>query len=413
MNIAIEEKKSDGAERHLQVTIPPDVVSAAKQTAARKLASKVTVPGFRPGKAPTGMVIKRFGSAVESEALDALVQDAYREVLERAKLRVASQPHVHDLKSEAGGPVSFELHLEIRPEVTLARTHGFRVTRVERTVTDEQVSEQIEHLREQRASWTPLSERPNEGDLVTVTLATADESGGFAAGREYPIVLGGGQAIPGIEEVIMELAPGESAERTVRWPDDFPDESQRGKSKAVRVTLVDAKRKTLPDLDDGFARELGDFESIEAFRQVVRFDISRAAERESDAEVRQKLLDEIIGANPFDVPPSWVSQLIERYASAYQIPEGERERFDTQFRPTAERQVRRELVIETLAELENLKATEADLDAKVTELAEKGKMSPGQLYASLQKSGRLTELEREITEDRVFAWLLERNTVER
>jgi trigger factor len=412
MNIAIEQKKSDGAERLLQVTIPPDVVQAAKERAARQLAARVTVPGFRPGKAPTGMVLKRYGDTVRSQALDTLVQDAYKEVLEREKLKVASQPHVHDLKADEGGPVSFELHLEIRPDVTLARTNGFRVTRSVRVVSDEAVAEQLEQLREQRATWVPHGDRPAEGDLVTVTLATADESGVIPEGREYRVILGGGQAIPGIEEVIMELTPGETAERAVRWPDDFPDEAQRGKKKSVRVELTEAKRKSLPDLDDAFAREIGDFDSIEALRASVRGDLVSAAGREADAEVRQKLLDEIIGANPFDVPPSWVGQLISGYASAYEIPESEGERFASQFRPSAERQERRDLVIETLAERENLKASEAELDDKVTELAGKAKTSPGQLYASLQKSGRLTELERGITEEKVFSWLFERNTIE-
>jgi trigger factor len=137
-----------------------------------------------------------------------------------------------------------------------------------------------------------------------------------------------------------------------------------------------------------------------------------AAEREADSDVRAKLLDELMAANPFDVPAAWVNQLIDGYANAYQIPDGEKERFAGQFRPTAERQVKRDLIVETLAETEKLKASEADVDDKVTELAEKRGQNPGQVYAALQKAGRLTELERGITEDRVFKWLFERNTIE-
>ncbi|MEO6445771.1 MAG: hypothetical protein ABIZ91_12845, partial [Gemmatimonadaceae bacterium] len=231
-------------------------------------------------------------------------------------------------------------------------------------------------------------------------------------GKEYRLVLGGGQAIPGIEELIMELTPGSSAERPVKWPEDFPDEAQRAKTKMVRVELKDVKRKSLPDLDDAFAREVGDFESIDDLRKTVRDDMQESATRESDAEVRQKLLDEIIGANPFDVPPSWVAQIVHGYADAYKIPEEEHERFAQGFRPTAERQVRRDMVIESIAEAESLKASEADIDDKVTELAEKRGVNPGQLYASMQKSQRLSELERGITEDKVFKLLFERNTVE-
>lgn len=412
MSIAIEPKKSDGAQRHIQVTIPVAMVNEATQAAARKLAARVAIPGFRPGKAPAAMVLKRYADSIKAEALDHLVQDAYKQVLDREQIKAASQPHIHDLKFEDGGPVSFELHVEVRPEVKLARTQGFRVTRTERTVSDEEVREQLEELREQRASWMPLDGRPKEGDLVTVLLATADEDGAIPEGREYKIELGAGHAIAGIEEVIMELAPGSTLERPVKWPDDFPDETQRSKSKMVRVSLSDVKRKSLPTLDDAFAREVGDFDSLDTLRGAVRSDMIEAAKREADAEVRQKLLDEIIGANPFEVPPSWVGQIIDGYANTYQVPEGEKERFATQFRSTAERQVRRDLIIETLAESESLKASEADIDDRITELAEKRGQNPGQVYATLQKGGRLTELERGLTEDKVFKWLFDRNTIE-
>jgi trigger factor len=412
MNIEITPKKSDGVERLLQISVPVETVRDAEDKAARRYASSVRLPGFRPGKAPAAMIKKKFADAIRQETLESLVQEAYKEVLEREKLKLASQPHVHDVKFGENEPLTFELHLEVRPEIELARIQGFRVTRNERVVTDDQVREQIDQLRDQRASWAPTSDRPSEGDMVTVELATADESGAMAAGKQYPLVLGAGQAIPGIEELIMEAKAGETVERPVKWPEDFPDETQRSKTKTVRVTVQDVKRKTVPDLDDAFAREVGDFDSLDALTKAVRDDLETNAKRETESEVRQRLLDDIIGANQFDIPPSWVSQLVDAYANAYQIPEGEKERFATEFRPMAERQVRRDLVIDTVAERENLTATEADLDDRIAETAAKRGADPGQLYASLQKADRLKELERNITEDKVFKWLLERNTVE-
>jgi trigger factor len=269
-------------------------------------------------------------------------------------------------------------------------------------------------MREQRATWTPVDEKPKEGDMVTAVLATSDDGAELSAdsGREYKVVLGAGQAIAGIEELIMETAPGATSERPVKWPDDFPDEAQRSKTKLVRVTVNDVKRKSLPDADDAFAREVGDFESFDALRNAVREDLKASAARDADADVRQKLLDEIIGANEFEVPPSWVAQLVHAYSDAYQVPAEEKERFSAQFRPMAERQVRRDLIIETIAEKESLAASEGDVYDKVSELATKRGVEGGQLYASLQKAGRLKELERGITEDKVFKWLFDKNTIE-
>jgi trigger factor len=172
------------------------------------------------------------------------------------------------------------------------------------------------------------------------------------------------------------------------------------------------KHKELPALDDALARQVGDFESLDALQSTVRKDLEESARRDADANVRQKLLDEIASANPFAVPPSWVNQLVEGYVQAYRVPDEERDRFAGEFRPIAERQVRRDLIIDTIAESEGLRATEADLDDRIAELAKKRNAEPGQVYASLQKAGRLKEIEHGLTEEKVFKWLLERNTVE-
>ncbi|NUQ12236.1 MAG: trigger factor [Gemmatimonadaceae bacterium] len=412
MNLQVTEKKVGGVERLLQVEVPADLVKQAEDKAVRRYASTARLPGFRPGKAPPAMIRQRFAEAIRQETVDSLIQEAYKQVVGDGDVKLAAQPHVHDVKFAEGQPLTFELHLEVHPEVVLPRTQGFRVTRSVRPVTDDSVQEQIDAVREQHATWAPLDGRPLEQDMVTVTLATAEDDGTIPEGREYRIILGGGQAIPGIEELIMTLAPGETAERPVRWPDDFPDAAQRSKTKVVRVTLTEVKRKSLPDLDDAFAREVGEFETVAALRQAIRDDLESAATREADAEVRQKLIDEIIGANPFEVPPSWVTQMVSAYLQAYQVPESEAEAFTGRFRSLAERQVRRDLVIDTLAEREKLGATESELDDRVAELASRRGTDAGKLYASLQKAGRLKEIERSITEDKVFRWLLAQNTVE-
>lgn len=411
MPIEITKQDGTGVDRHIQISVPVETVKDAEDKAARRYASSVRLPGFRPGKAPANMVRKKFAEAIRQEALESLVRDAYQEVIEKQDVKIASQPHVHDVKFEEGKPLTFALHFEVRPTLELARTSGFRVTRRNVVVTNENVHDQIESIRDQRATWTPVEGKPMPGDMVNVEISTGDDATAGEA-RSYPLVLGAGQAISGIEELIMEASPGDTVERPVKWPDDFPDESQRGHTKTVKVRLQDVKRKAAPDLDDAFAREVGDFDSLAALEAAVRTDLEEHATRDAEAEVRQKLVDEIIGANPFDVPPSWVRHFADNYAEAYQIPPEERDRFATEFRAMAERQIRRDLVIETIAERENLTATEKDLDDRITEQAEKRAVNPGQLYAQLEKSGRLKEIERSLTEDKVFKWLLEKNEVQ-
>ena len=410
MDIEIAPESAEGVERHIKVSVPAETVKEAEEKAARRYASTVRLPGFRPGKAPAAVVRKKFGEAIRQEALESLVREAYQEVIEKQDLKIASQPHVHDLKFAEGGPLTFELHLEVRPTIELPRTSGFRIDRPSSAVSVDQIEAQLEQLRDGKATLTPVTDKPMPGDLVNVRISTATE-GESAEPKSYPIELGAQQAIAGIEELIMEAAPGQTVERPVRWPDDFPDEKQRGQTKLVRVTVEDVKRKSLPELDDAFAREVGDFDSLDALRKTVAEDLKRHAEHEADAAVRQRLIEEIVSANRFDVPRSWVQQLVASYAEAYGVPEDQKEKFAEEFRAIAEKQIRRDLVIDTIAEKENLAATEKDIDERIAEQAERRKTSPGQLYASLEKAGRIKEIERSITEDKVFRWLLDRNEV--
>jgi trigger factor len=411
MKIEFAPRASEGVERHVQVSVPAEAVKDAEDKAARRYASTVRLPGFRPGKAPPTVVRQKFGDAIRQEALETLVRDAYQEFVDKESIKVASQPHVHDLKFEEGKPLTFELHLEVRPTINLARTNGFRIQRAKVNVTDDQVNEQLEQIRDEKATWTPVAEKPKPGDMVNVQIATASSGTELNEGKSYPLVLGAGQAIPGIEELIMSVAPGETVERPVKWPEDFPDEAQRGQTKTVRIALNEVKRKAAPPLDDALAREVGDFESLDALRKTVRADLERHAEHEIEATVRQQLIDQIISANAFDIPKSWIQQFVQNYSEAYQVPEDQRDKFAGEFRALAERQIRRDLVIETIAEKEGLTATEKDLDDRIAEQAEKRGANPGQIYAQLEKSGRLKEMERSITEDKVFKWLLDRNDV--
>src|SRR5579862_8652689 len=151
MNIEITPKKTEGLERLIEVRVPVDAVRDAEETAAKRYATKVRLPGFRPGKAPAAVVKKRFKDAIRQQVIEDLVQEAFQEVMEREQLKAASQPHVHDLHFVDGEPLRFELHVEVRPTIELQRTHGFRVTRTETAVTEESVREQLDQIRDQKA----------------------------------------------------------------------------------------------------------------------------------------------------------------------------------------------------------------------------------------------------------------------
>jgi trigger factor len=266
-------------------------------------------------------------------------------------------------------------------------------------------------LQEQKANWLPIEgERPAPGQLVRLELSTI-ENGEVGKPQPYVIVLGEGHAVPALEEKVMTLLPGETADAEVKYPDDHPDEAKRGTARQVRVTLQEVKRKELPPLDDAFAREVGEFENLEALRAAIREDLVKEGTRDADRQVRADLLQQLAQANNVEAPPSMVERFTRAYARAYEIPEARLEGFRTEFRPVAEAQVRRDLILDTVAEAHQLRATEAELDERIAALAAGRNLPAAQLYAQLEKAGRLRELERSITEEKAFAWLLQQSTV--
>jgi trigger factor len=410
--ITVEKTAEDSASRSLRVTVPVDRVKEAEAKAVKYYAQRARLPGFRPGKAPDAVVRKRFGDAIRQTVLEEVIRESWQTAQSAESLKPITDPSIRNLKFEEGSPIEFELLVEVRPELKLERTGGFRIERRVAPVTDSAVEEQLARVQEQKATWIPVEGvKPSPGQMVRVEVAPLDESGAGTA-QPYDLVLGQNQAIPDLEERIMSLLPGEQADAEVKFPDDHPDESRRGQTRRVRVTLHDVKRQELPALDDAFAREVGDFEDLAALRAAIRQDLERDAAREADIQVRQGLIQQLVEANNVQAPGSLVHRLMHGYAEMYQVPNEQLETFEQQFHQIAEAQVRRDLVIDAVIEANGLRATEAEVDQRVGELAAARGVPAGQLYGSLQKANRLGEMERAISEEKAFAHLLQQSTID-
>lgn len=410
--ITVEKTAEDSASKSLRVTVPIDRVRQAEERALKYYAKRAKLPGFRPGKAPDTVVRKRFGDAIRQTVLEEVIRESWETAKTSESLKPITDPSIRNLKFEEGSPIEFELHVEVRPELKLDRVGNFKVERRLAAVTDQAVNEQLARIQEQKAAWIPVEgASPSPGQMVRVEVATL-EDGTPGPSQPHDLVLGENQTIPELEERIMSLRPGESTDTEVRFPDDHPDEARRGQVRRLRVALHEVKRQELPPLDDALAREVGDFESLEALRGAVRQDLEREAAREADAEVRRSLLAQIVEANRVEAPHSLVHRLMHGYADMYKVPEDQLPAFEQQFHGIAETQVRRDLVLDALVETHGLRATEAELDEKINAMAAARGVPAGQLYASLQKSNRLAELERALTEEKVFDFLLKQSTVE-
>jgi trigger factor len=409
-DILVTKTREEPGAKALRVEVPVERVRAAETKATAYFSSRVKLPGFRKGKVPDAVVRKRFHDAIREEVIRELIGESWKVAVEQEGLKPIADPRVRDLKFEADTPVTFELFVEVKPDIKLERLGGFKLTRKVLPVSDEMVNDQVEQIRRQRAPWSPLSDTPRAGDHVQITLAIIEE-GQATEPKRYELVLGQGQALPEVEAKIVTLKPGETGDAEVELPQDFPDPAKRGQKRTARITLHEAKRQELPPLDDAFAREAGDFDSLDALRAAVRHDLEHEAAHEADADLRRQLVDQIVTANKLEAPKPLVERLLATYAQGYEIPDNQLERFAGEFRPLAEAQVRRDLVLDFVTEKEKLQAKEEELDQRIARLAERRGVEAGQLYASLQKAGRLRDIERQITEEKVFTHLLQQSTV--
>ena len=404
LKVSVEE--GERWRRTMSVTVPAGIVQTERRRITRELASRLKLPGFRKGRVPAAVVEKRYGAALNREAMDKLIGVAYREALAQNELRPISEGEVGNVRYEPEQDLTFTISFDVRPQIELGRLGGFRIARPAIEGLDEKLRQVLERLREQNGTWEAVEEgSPGDGDLVSVEIERLQD-GGEGATQPYEFVLGRGDAIPDIEQAIKSLAVGAEGEFIVKFPDDFPNEERRGQEEHLRIRLTARSRLELPELNEEFARALGDFEGLDDLSEKIRADLRREAEDQAESVVRGRLLDSILEANPFTVPVS----MVDRYlASLLGDPEGvPPEKWNEakeQITPQAEVAVKRILVIDRVSDSQGLQATEEELDSRIEEIAVKSGENPAKVYANLQKSERLEALEREITERKVFDFL--------
>ncbi len=404
LQISVEE--GERWRRTMNVTVPADVVQTERRRITGELASRLKLPGFRKGRVPAAVVEKKYGPALNREALDKLIGDAYREALNQNELNPISEGEVGNVQYEPEQDLTFSISFDVRPEIDISRLGGFKVERPEIEGLDEKLQQVLERLREQNGTWQALEDgSPEEGDLVSVEIERLEEDGEGVT-QPYEFVLGRGDAITDIEDAIKTLEIGAGGEFVVRFPDDFPNEERRGQEEHLRIQLASRSRLELPELNDEFAAKLGEFQSLDDLSDKVRADLQREAEDQAEGVVRGKLLDSILEANPFTVPVS----MVDRYVASLlgdpeDVPPEKWQEAKEQITPQAEMAVKRILVIDRVSDSQGLQATEEELDSRIEEIAEKAGENPAKVYANLQKSERLEALEREITERKVFDFL--------
>ncbi|MFS8665113.1 MAG: trigger factor [Limnochordales bacterium] len=386
MNTRVERLPGHPARVVLEVEVDPERVERTVDSVYRRLARHLRIPGFRPGRAPRPIVEMHVGKdALYQEAVDELIPQAYREAVRSSNIEPVAQAKIDIIDYGAGKPLKFKAEVDVKPEVKLGQYRGLAVEKRIRKVTDKDVDELIDGLREQFAELVHVDkERLEPGDYAILDFEGFIDGQPFrgGAGKGEVVHVGGEGVLPAFSEQLVGMAPGEEKEFELTFPDQARDDLA-GKTARFRVKLHEIKQRRVPEADDEFAKDVGDFETIADLRADRRRMLEEAAERAAEADMRDALLELAVKGAEVDVPPVMVEQelarmrdefvfslwqrglTLERYLEVSEQTEAE---LEERMRPSAEQRVKAELVLEALAKAEQLEPTEEEIDQRLQEL---------------------------------------------
>ena len=379
--------KPTGNQVELEFTIEKEAFDKAVDAAYRKNVGKMNVPGFRKGKAPKAIIEKMYGKGVfYDDALNALIPDAFEAALDEAGERPVGQPEFDIVSLE--GDVVIKAAFPVKPEVTVKNYKGYAVERTVAPTTDEEVDAEIAQVRSRNSRTVDITDRPAaDGDIAVIDYEGFVDGKPFEGGKgeKHSLTLGSGQFIPGFEAQIVGHNPGDEFDVVVTFPEDYHAKELAGKEATFKTVLHEIKFNELPALDDDFAKDVSEFDTFDEYKADVKAKITDRHVKAADAEVEEKLIDELIDNLEADIPEAMFVNETENQLRDYDnrlrmqgLDLGtylkytglDLDKMREQFRPRAERQGKTRLALEKIAELENHTITDEDTEAEIKKIAD-------------------------------------------
>lgn len=390
MEVKVEKlEKLEKNKVSLEVTVPADQVDKALARAYRQVVKKVTIPGFRKGHVPRKILEMRLGKGVlYEEALDILLPEAYTEAVKETKIEPIDQPQVTDVDLEEGKPCRFTAVVEVKPEVKLGQYKGLQVVKKEVEVGEQDVDAYIKNLQERTATWKGIAEdeAAQDGDLVTIDFKgfVNGEPLAGGSGENYPLLLGSSSFIPGFEAQLIGAKAGEERELQVTFPEDYHNTEIAGAEAKFQVKVKEIKRKELPALDDEFAKDVGEFETLAELRQDIKQKLTASAEQKAEQEFREELITQAVANAEVEIPQVLIDRRIESMVEdlkrrlqqqgisldAYLgYAKKTLDQVKEEFRPNAVEGIKTDLVLAAIAKVEQLVATAEEIEDELDKVA--------------------------------------------
>lgn len=409
---------AEDCKRSIEVEIPVDQVERARERVTNSIRQRVRLPGFRPGKAPTSLIQSRFESDIRSEVLEILLPESFRSKVQEQGLSVVGTPNVSELKFEPGEPIRFKAEFEVAPEIELGEYRGLPVSYEEPTVTDEEVNERLEQMRDRKAEYVNLDPRPIESGDYVLTQMRSLEGLAEPVDQEMQMQVGSEETLPEFREIFIGANPGDVREVDVTYPADY-DPKLAGKTVKFELTAKTLRKKELPALDDEFAKDMGDYQTLDELKEAVRKAIFHEKQGAAQSKAKEQLVDRLVEAHQFPVPEAYVDRQIENNVRS-QVSEmmGGRDidvsklgldwtAIKEKQRDSAIRNVRASLLLDKISEREVIKATKDEVDREVQMMARQAREAVPVTRARLEKDGTLGRIAAVITTQKTLQFLFE------
>lgn len=387
--MSLQVEKLEGNMAKLTIEVSAEDFEAAVEKAYQKSKNKINIPGFRKGKAPRKMIEQMYGKEIFFEdAANYAIPSAYAKAVDECTEEIVSQPKIDIEQAEAGKPFIFTAEVALKPEVTLGTYKGVEVEKSDASVTDEEVDAAIERERENNARTVSVDNRAvQDGDMTMLDFEGFVDGVAFEGGKgeNYPLTIGSNTFIPGFEEQLIGAEIDKEVEVNVTFPEDYQAAELAGKPAVFKCTIKEIKEKELPDLDDEFASEVSEFETLAEYREDVRKNLEEKKAEEAKNEKEEKVVDAIIADAKMDIPEAMLEtqqrQMADDFAQRiqmqgisldqyFQFTGLTRAAFLEQLKPQAEKRIQSRLVLEAVAKAENIEASDAEYDEEIKKMAD-------------------------------------------
>ena len=414
--------RPSGCKRILSIEIPNEEVEKEEVHVSEELRRDLKVPGFRNGKVPLKYIEKNYAAAIHDDAIRNLLPAVYEDALVKVGITPIGKPKFENLKAKKGEGVTVEVGVEIRPEINLRDYVGVEVGVEKKTIGDKEVEETIERIREQRAVFVVVERPAKEGDLLVIDYAPVLPTGELDTKRtvrNYPVDLTSESLLSEFREGLRGMEVKGEKDIEVHYPDDFPEKPLAGARRTYRVTVKEIKEMRLPELNDPFAREVGEqFADLPALKLQIKAGLENEEEKRRRHEAEEKIIDRVIESNPFDVPEAmienYLSTIIEqdRRRRPNVADEAEREReIREHFRGAASRTIKKFIVLEAVRNQEHIAVDTEELDASIEELSKNGGEKADEVRAYFRHPERRRSVENELLDKKAIDFLREKAVV--